>query len=1072
MILLSGLQKEDLDAGTLEKLSRHNVNIDDMNNEERRQECLLDSYSLKGNDTKNNAAEVQVQTTKAYTVTSERAENYVSVEKLPTTRARTENNIVDKTILYNYPNINKNKSILDQHKHVTPKLSPIVIAPPIKVLNNNKIINSLANAQKDDENKGLQIEFQNQPDVETIMNFWSKLTQHAKTVVTSLPALPTMPTISEEKNITTTVRILSPQQENANAKNMAFISKLLTDFLETQTRPTTQKTTTEGNTNYLPIEYTEKENQYGINEELFKLLPTKTNEPKNEKNEAIKRIKVTQDDVYANKDILTPMSEESNSMLFKFSKPQNIQDMAYNLILNEPKIKVLNPAKAANSGPIKFWEQFKPKHKPQKVLNLGKDPSQNFAPYNNQFIAALTENDSVKQLNTFRGNKFLNRTVNKSENFDSSSNRVKIRPGHIKRTKIDKTFKGENVRFKTLLPSIKNAKQNDRTTNNLSKFSYEELNKSEQNDNDFTITLEDARQDRLPETNYDQYNDEPKTVRTMKPRLLELSNGNENEDMPPEIKESERIEEDAVLEIKSIPERYKFEQHKERRMPENELIPTQNFGSKVLEPEAIPANILQEIAEKVKQIVLKDIGKEATTVRLTPPEPTETREYSTSTMSTTLAPTTVTSTTVAPTTTTTTAPTTVTPSTTTAIITISDTQSTLQKEITEANQVINRLMEIFKELKSLKPVELFAHQMPLNTTVIVPTTVQATTRLPDIQQTYQQDAFNPYIMKGPAIKTVDVNPYLKGIMPVQRQAAYNSKFPVIQINDNRPSAITIQTNDDEIAPLAIQISQPQKVINQHIVVTTKRSVDKIKEELVRESKKRIDDSILLPIEDSNHREKHKIQSDYSKKVRFGESQKRQDFHDQYSYKSRFIKDREKSWHSREYNEKFHHFDNHAMGSRFRQESIHYPGGISNLENLDRQKGLSNSESLSYNGGINRPSFTHHNEKPRIKQSGTFSQSDYDHEPRYESKKFHEKLERIENRPRHSWKEVKTMPTDTSYDEVSARQQEPMVKVKQRTRFDDSHFTNFLKSQQKVTDMLEKILANNMKNSSPNSVEVP
>lgn len=33
MLLWSGLQKEDLDASTLEKLRRYNVNIDDMNNE-------------------------------------------------------------------------------------------------------------------------------------------------------------------------------------------------------------------------------------------------------------------------------------------------------------------------------------------------------------------------------------------------------------------------------------------------------------------------------------------------------------------------------------------------------------------------------------------------------------------------------------------------------------------------------------------------------------------------------------------------------------------------------------------------------------------------------------------------------------------------------------------------------------------------------------------------------------------------------------------------------------------------------------------------------------------------------
>ncbi|XP_050551506.1 uncharacterized protein LOC118275261 isoform X2 [Spodoptera frugiperda] len=46
MLLLSGLQKEDLDANTLAKLRRYNVNIDDMNNEHH-QECISNPYTTK-----------------------------------------------------------------------------------------------------------------------------------------------------------------------------------------------------------------------------------------------------------------------------------------------------------------------------------------------------------------------------------------------------------------------------------------------------------------------------------------------------------------------------------------------------------------------------------------------------------------------------------------------------------------------------------------------------------------------------------------------------------------------------------------------------------------------------------------------------------------------------------------------------------------------------------------------------------------------------------------------------------------------------------------------------------------
>ncbi|XP_072929747.1 uncharacterized protein [Epargyreus clarus] len=40
VLIMSGMQKEDLDVSMLRKLQRYNVNIDDMNNEQNRQECF------------------------------------------------------------------------------------------------------------------------------------------------------------------------------------------------------------------------------------------------------------------------------------------------------------------------------------------------------------------------------------------------------------------------------------------------------------------------------------------------------------------------------------------------------------------------------------------------------------------------------------------------------------------------------------------------------------------------------------------------------------------------------------------------------------------------------------------------------------------------------------------------------------------------------------------------------------------------------------------------------------------------------------------------------------------------
>ncbi|CAH2983497.1 unnamed protein product [Chilo suppressalis] len=82
------------------------------------------------------------------------------------------------------------------------------------------------------------------------------------------------------------------------------------------------------------------------------------------------------------------------------------------------------------------------------------------------------------------------------------------------------------------------------------------------------------------------------------------------------------------------------------------------------------------------------------------------------------------------------------------------------------------------------------------------------------------------------------------------------------------------------------------------------------------------------------------------------------------------------------------------------------------------------------------------------------------------KGFHERLERVDN-----WRdEAKDDKKERECCEtlnLASRQQQALNAMK--TRYDDTHFKNFLKTQQKVNDMLEKMLSS--KNSGPRSVEI-
>lgn len=384
----------------------------------------------------------------------------------------------------------------------------------------------------------------------------------------------------------------------------------------------------------------------------------------------------------------------------------------------------------------------------------------------------------------------------------------------------------------------------------------------------------------------------------------------------------------------------------------------------------------------------------------------------------------------------------------------------------EANQhqVIEKFMEMFNEFKmsTARPHRKATEYIPGSRMKLPPRT------FPPLLA-----GFNPYVVDTPpiyksgAVKPIVVSPYGSGMVPVIISSGANLpkdkmsqyvpelKFPKNDVSGS--GAITLQTNSDEIAPLAIRISQPVKLINQHIILTTRNPFEKQKKQQELESRTRFGQKY-----DPRYRQdKIHLDSEYLKKIRYTDRH-------EYLYNDRLKKNIEKPKYTHEISEKIRglshvdvargiHRDNNSNQNKAGQggspsREFTYTGGLSNLGGMS-YPGISNG---------NRPQTGLNDKRPYTDQS--------DLEPQYLATKFHEKLERIETWPRNTW--FRTVTTENCCADVAARQQVPLAKLKQRTRFDDTHFNNFLKSQQKVTDMLEKILASNTRPTGPHSVELP
>ncbi|CAB3248890.1 unnamed protein product [Arctia plantaginis] len=511
----------------------------------------------------------------------------------------------------------------------------------------------------------------------------------------------------------------------------------------------------------------------------------------------------------------------------------------------------------------------------------------------------------------------------------------------------------------------------------------------------------------------------------------------------------------------------------------------------------VSTDVIKEIADKVKEILMRDIRKEIPT--------TERVTFLTTTISE--------STTANPTT-----------------------------ALKEDNQtsVIRTLMELLKGLNTMKE-ETTTSTRYLTTIETLNIEKSAFHNLP-IDKIYPSviGGIQPtYVLKTPVsdIKQFEVNPFNQNLVPIPfgtnlhpplHSPTYMGQKNFHEKSKYKMLPLTIQTNSAEIPPLVIQVSKPMKIMNQHIIVTTQNPFQKQREEkLHRDNEQRLNfnyaDPLNVPSE-RNHHVDNPTYGELTKNLRLAEHVKKE-FRE--SYKDKIEKLKERIEHNRDKatgvkqsidsersiglsgleKSKFHvssslDFNHHRGTSEIsndhdflgrqldpnRQEKFNRPINAHNRQILNEPSGINHRENFnrpddsSYRDVIKREYLgrlvdsNHHNlmsqrlenipdiRRPIDHQSRSRLSDAYERfehgrsHPRYKATKFHERLEQIENMPQSHYNSYSRSTTEGCCDAFASRQQMPLNKAREHLRFDDSHFRNFLKSQQKVTDMLERILA--------------
>ncbi|XP_052756374.1 uncharacterized protein LOC128201943 [Galleria mellonella] len=276
-------------------------------------------------------------------------------------------------------------------------------------------------------------------------------------------------------------------------------------------------------------------------------------------------------------------------------------------------------------------------------------------------------------------------------------------------------------------------------------------------------------------------------------------------------------------------------------------------------------------------------------------------------------------------------------------------------------------------------------------------------------------------------------PKFASLMPLEQNYI---NIPIMRNTPKHRSNLTpvmIQTNSNEIPPLVLPMSKPLKLINQNIIVTTKVPYELIKNNSSHwSSRLKNQGNVYSNSNFKYNKEKSQYISANNRDrtipyQRLKASYKDNPMHDHQGYE-------------------YSNFNNnHGEYAYNRDDVIN--------SNVDHN-GMHNRVSVNYRTGheINDNSHTRLNYGQR----------------------FHERLERGDDwLPNYNDNKYKVENREGCCKmKVASRQQLPLNSVKKQTKYDDIHFKNFLKTQQKVNDMLERILATKTKSDGPRSVETP
>lgn len=339
---------------------------------------------------------------------------------------------------------------------------------------------------------------------------------------------------------------------------------------------------------------------------------------------------------------------------------------------------------------------------------------------------------------------------------------------------------------------------------------------------------------------------------------------------------------------------------------------------------------------------------------------------------------------------------------------VSETPSTTTKIMTKEKEfaIMDTFMELYEQIKALK-----------HTAFVLEAHNKSVTAGNDIIQESKISYHIPPIVNNDELRKPEIKQEAKeSILPSDyniRQYSNLNPYNSRQMK-NLHVPITIQTNSVEIQPLAVPVSKPESLINQNIVVNSRQNV-RHRSQYVRQSiprKNRFSD-IRIMHRNRTHKynkyspvEQHEGANVPRNPIRIGHVDQTHD--DVIRFR---MKNHGNSRFDTDYYEKIN-FGNYNNGN--------------------------NGHSVDF-GNRNIP-------------------------------RFHERLERVDDRIAALSDKDTVVKRERHDDDVPERQQLSLIDMKKGTSYDDTHFKNFLKTQQKVTDILERILATRPKTNTPRSVE--